>query len=272
MDLVPEKKQNPKIRRVIGVISGKGGVGKSTIAVLLAESLAAQGRSVGVLDADITGPSLPRLLGVDSFRAESDGRKLFPIINEEGIKMLSINLFNENEDEPVIWRGPLLGKAVQQFWEDAEWGDLDYLIVDFPPGTSDVALTALQTIPFTGIVVVGTPQDYVSMIVTKSIKMATMLKTPILGIVENMKAMICPSCGEVVTLFDDGREGGLAKIGLPILASLPWRKEIAQAHLIRWSAISEAARKAADLLAREVELAISCFAVKSAKTAESNLS
>lgn len=256
MDLVPEKKMNPRIKRVIGVVSGKGGVGKSTVAVLLAESLAAQGRKVGVLDADITGPSLPRLLGVDSFRAESDERMLFPIVNEEGIKVLSINLFNEREDEPVIWRGPLLGKAIQQFWEDTDWGDLDYLIVDFPPGTSDIALTALQTIPFAGIVVVGTPQDYVSMIVNKSIRMAKMLKAPLLGMVENMRSMICPSCGEEVRLFDDGNSNREKRLGLPLLASLPWRKEVAQARSLRWSALPEAVKKDAELLAGEVEMAI----------------
>ena len=125
MDIVPEKKSDPNIKRVIGVVSGKGGVGKSTIAVLLAQSLAARGLKVGMLDADITGPSLPRLLGVDSFRAESDGTKLIPIVSEEGIKILSINLFNEKEDEPVIWRGPLLGKAIEQFWGDSDWGLLD---------------------------------------------------------------------------------------------------------------------------------------------------
>jgi len=257
MDLVPEKKLNPRIKRVIGVVSGKGGVGKSTVAVLLAESLAAQGRKVGVLDADITGPSLPRLLGVDSFRAESDDHMLFPIVNEEGIKVLSINLFNDQEDEPVIWRGPLLGKAIRQFWEDTDWGDLDYLIVDFPPGTSDIALTALQTIPFAGIVVVGTPQDYVSMIVNKSIRMAKMMKAPLLGMVENMRSMICPSCGEEVRLFDDGNSKGEKHLGLPLLARLPWRKEVAQARSLRWSALPEAAKKDADLLAGEVEMAIS---------------
>jgi len=268
MELVPEKKANPRIKRVIGVISGKGGVGKSTVAVLLAESLAAQGRSVGVLDADITGPSLPRLLGVDSFRAESDGHLLYPIVNEEGIKVLSINLFNEHEDEPVIWRGPLLAKALQQFWEDTDWGDLDYLIVDFPPGTSDIALTAFQTIPFAGIVVVGTPQDYVSMIVTKSIKMATMMKAPVLGIIENMRTMVCPSCGEEVTLFDDGSSTGGNRLGLPLIASLPWRKEVAQARSIRWSKLPEAARKDADRMALEMELAVSSLASKSAKATD----
>jgi len=272
MELVPEKKANPRIKRVIGVISGKGGVGKSTVSVLLAESLVAQGRSVGVLDADITGPSLPRLLGVDSFRAESDEHMLFPIVNEEGIKVLSINLFNEREDEPVIWRGPLLAKALQQFWEDTDWGDLDYLIVDFPPGTSDVALTALQTIPFTGILVVGTPQDYVSMIVTKSIKMATMLKAPVLGFIENMKTMICPSCGENITLFDDGSSSGGNNLGLPLIASLPWRKEVAQARSIRWTDLPEAARKDADKMTVEMELAISSHASNPAKTVEHNAS
>jgi Mrp family chromosome partitioning ATPase len=269
MDLVPEKKKNPAIKRVVGVMSGKGGVGKSTVAVLLAESLAAQGRKVGVLDADITGPSLPRLLGVDSFRAESDGRKLYPIVNEEGVKVLSINLLNEDEDAPVIWRGPLLGKAIEQFWEDTDWGELDYLIVDFPPGTSDVALTALQTLPFAGIVVVGTPQDYVSMIVSKSVKMAAMLKVPVLGIVENMRTLICPSCGEKVSLFDDGSESGAAQMGLPLIASLPWRKEIAQARSIRWSVISEEARKEADLIANEVELAITGLSGSPAQTGKS---
>ncbi len=268
MELVPEKKANPRIKRVIGVISGKGGVGKSTVAVLLAESLAAHGRSVGVLDADITGPSLPRLLGVDSFRAESDEHLLYPIVNEEGIKVLSINLFNEHEDEPVIWRGPLLAKALQQFWEDTDWGDLDYLIVDFPPGTSDIALTAFQTIPFAGIVVVGTPQDYVSMIVTKSIKMATMMKAPVLGIIENMRTMVCPSCGEEVTLFDDGSSNGGNRLGLPLIASLPWRKEVAQARSIRWSKLPEAARKDADRMAFEMELAVSSLASKSAKATD----
>lgn len=259
MDLVPEKKINPRIKRVLGVMSGKGGVGKSTVAVLLAQSLADRGRSVGVLDADITGPSLPRLLGVDSFRAESDGSRLYPIENEEGIKVLSINLFNEEEDAPVIWRGPLLSKAMEQFWGDTEWGDLDYLIIDFPPGTSDVCLTALQVIPFDGIVVVGTPQDYVSMIVKKSVNMAGMLRVPVLGIVENMRSMICPECGKEVPLFDGGGQDSGKRLGLPLIASLPWRREVAQAQSLRWSTLSPAARGEAETMASEVELALSAL-------------
>ena len=256
MDLVPEKKTNPNIKKVIGVMSGKGGVGKSTVGVLLAQSLAASGRSVGVLDADLTGPSLPRLLGVDSMKGESDGEKLYPIENEEGIKVISINLFNDEEDAPVIWRGPLLAKAVEQFWGDTDWGQLDYLIIDFPPGTSDIALTALQQIPIDGVVIVGTPQDYVSMIVRKSVRMATMLKAPVLGMVENMRSLVCPDCGAEISLFDDGGEDGAKRLGLPLLASLPWRKEVAQAKSIRWSALPEAARKDADRMTREVEMAL----------------
>lgn len=259
MELVPEKKTNPKIKRVIGVVSGKGGVGKSTVAVLLAQALAAAGKSVGMLDADITGPSIPRLLGVDTLRGESDGEHLYPTENEEGIRVISINLFNEDEDAPVIWRGPLLAKAIDQFWVDTDWGELDYLIVDFPPGTSDVALSAFQIMPFSGIVVVSTPQDYVSMIVRKQINMAKMLKAPILGVVENMRTIVCPHCGEVTPLFDDGSDAKKS-LNLPVFASLPWRKEVAQARSIRWSALPEAVRKDAEKIAGEVELALASTA------------
>jgi len=270
MGIVPEKKPNPSIKRVIGVISGKGGVGKSMVASLLAQAFAERGLQVAVLDADITGPSIPRLLGIDSFRGESDGEHLFPVENEEGIKVLSINLFNEQEDEPVIWRGPLLAKAIDQFWSDTIWGELDYLIIDFPPGTSDVALTAFQTIPFSGLVVVATPQDYVSMIVRKSINMASMLKAPVLGVVENMRTMICPHCGTEVALFDDGSQQGAQRMGLPILASLPWRKELAQTRALRWSTLSETVKKDADRLAGEVELALASVSSQP-KDAESEI-
>ena len=253
MNLVPEKKANPKISHVIGVVSGKGGVGKSTVAVLLAKAFAVAGRKVGTLDADITGPSIPRLLGIDTMKGESDGERLYPTESEEGIRVISINLFNEKEDEPVIWRGPLLAKAIDQFWEDTDWGELDYLIVDFPQGTSDIALTAFQTFPFPGIVIVSTPQDYVSMIVRKQIAMANMLKAPVLGAVENMKTMVCPHCGEETSLFDDGSDVR-KNLGLPILASLPWRKEVAQVRSIRWSALPEAVKKDAEALALEVQL------------------
>jgi len=249
MDSLPEKKYKPNIKSVIGVVSGKGGVGKSTVAVLLAQALAAKGKKVGVLDGDITGPSMPRLLGLESFRAETDGREFFPIENEEGIKLLSINLFFEDEDAPVMWRGPLLGGAIRQFWEDADWGELDFLVVDFPPGTSDVALTAFQTIPFAGVFIVATPQDYVSMIVRKSMRMAETLGTPVLGVVENMRSLICPGCGEEIALFDDGQGRSAERLGLPLIASMPWRRELAQAKSLRWSDLPEEARKDAAKMA-----------------------
>jgi ATP-binding protein involved in chromosome partitioning len=255
MDMVPEKKFNPRIKRVIGVVSGKGGVGKSTVAVLLAQALAAKGRSVGILDADITGPSMPRLLGLESFRAESDGERLFPVVNEEGIKLLSINLLHEDEDAPVIWRGPLLGSAIRQFWADSDWGELDSLIVDFPPGTSDVALTAFQTIPFAGVIIVATPQDYVSMIVRKSVRMAEMLEAPVLGVVENMRSLICPKCGEEIVLFDDGKGQAAERLGLPLIASMPWRREIAQAKSLRWPELPEEVKKDAAKMAFVAEKA-----------------
>jgi Mrp family chromosome partitioning ATPase len=254
------KKILPNIKRIVGVVSGKGGVGKSMTSVLLAQTFAARGLSVGIMDADITGPSIPRLLAIDSFRAEIDGEKLLPIQSEEGIKVLSINLFNEEEDQPVIWRGPLLGKVIDQFYSDGAWGELDYLIIDFPPGTSDVALTAFQTIPFAGIVVVGTPQDYVAMIVKKAVRMAAMMKAPVLGLVENMRTMVCPKCGEEIALFDDGSDPQAAKLGLPILASFPWRKELAQARSLRWSALSDPVKRDAEAFANQVELAIAMTA------------
>jgi Mrp family chromosome partitioning ATPase len=260
MSIVPEKKVLPNIKRIVGVVSGKGGVGKSMTSVLLAQTFAARGLSVGIMDADITGPSIPRLLAIDSFRAEIDGEKLLPIQSEEGIKVLSINLFNEEEDQPVIWRGPLLGKVIDQFYSDGAWGELDYLIIDFPPGTSDVALTAFQTIPFAGIVVVGTPQDYVAMIVKKAVRMAAMMKAPVLGLVENMRTMVCPKCGEEIALFDDGSDPQAAKLGLPILASFPWRKELAQARSLRWSALGDPVKRDAEAFANQVELAIAMTA------------
>lgn len=256
MDMVPQKFENPRIKRVVGVVSGKGGVGKSTVAVLIAQALAAGGAKVGALDADITGPSLPRLFGLDSFRAEAEDGRIIPLESEEGIKLLSINLLSEHEDDPIIWRGPLLGKALEQFWTDTEWGDLDYLVVDFPPGTSDVVLTAFQRLPFDGIVVVATPQDYVSMIVRKSIRMAEMLHAPVVGLVENMKTMICPSCGKEIPLFDDGAAPGAERTGLPLLASLPWRPEVVRARSLRWTDLPAPLREDAGRIAAAIQSSI----------------
>lgn len=256
------------MKKVIGVASGKGGVGKSTVAVLLAQALAAKGRAVGLLDADITGPSVPRLLGLSSFRGESDGSRLMPILTEDGIKVISINFFVGDEDTPVVWRGPLLSKAVEQFWSDVEWGELDYLIVDFPPGTGDVQLTAFGKLPVSGVVVAATPQALVSMIVAKSVKMAAMVDAPVLGVVENMGSIVCPSCGAEHPLFES-LEGSTIKeaLGLPVLASLPWRREIAGARELRWAALPADIRKAAEGLAAETELALASVKASAPKGA-----
>jgi len=239
---------NPRISKVIGVASGKGGVGKSTVAVLLAQALAASGSKVGILDADITGPSVPRLLGIDSFRAEADDNKLVPVRSDDGIEVMSINFLMEEETRPVIWRGPLLSQAVKQFWTDTAWGELDYLIVDLPPGTSDVMLTALQSLPFDGLVFVATPQDFVSMIVAKAVNMAAETKTRALGLVVNMGTMICPKCGEEITLFS-GEGPDTPDLGMPILARMPWRADLAQKRHLLWSGLSADVKKAAEDLA-----------------------
>lgn len=245
------------VKRVIGVASGKGGVGKSTVAVLLAQALAARGRKVGVLDADITGPSVPRLMGISSFRGDFDGKRLIPVVNDEGIKVVSINFYVNDESTPVVWRGPLMSKAIEQFWNDTEWGELDYLIVDFPPGTGDVQITAFNALPVSGVVVTATPQALVSMIVAKAVRMAGMVNAPVLGVVETMGSMSCPHCGETIKLFEslDGATIQEA-LGIPLLASIPWRKEIAQARELRWSELPTDMRSLADGLAAEAELAL----------------
>jgi Mrp family chromosome partitioning ATPase len=260
-----EKLQKKGIKRIIGVASGKGGVGKSTTTVLLARALASRGYSVGVLDADITGPSIPRLLGVEGIRGESDGENMIPVQDEQGIKVISINMYLEDEDDPVIWRGPLLAGALTQFYGDTDWGELDYLVVDFPPGTGDVVLTALQQVPVDGLVVVATPQDFVSMIVRKSVKMAVKIDVPVLGLVENMGAMVCPHCGVEFSLFSQGAAAeSAAKLGLPLLARFAWSKELAQAGSLSWETLPADLRKAAEGLASEVDRALALNGKKAA--------
>ncbi|MBU0936282.1 MAG: Mrp/NBP35 family ATP-binding protein [Spirochaetes bacterium] len=252
-----------KVKRVIGVVSGKGGVGKSTVTVLLAQALAARGRKVGILDADITGPSIPRLTGLSSFRGENNGTQLIPLINEEGIKVVSINFYVEDEATPVVWRGPLLSKAVEQFWHDTDWGELDYLLVDFPPGTGDVQITGFNSLPVDGLVVAATPQSLVSMIVSKAVRMAGMVDAPVLGVAETMGSLLCPHCGQEVPLFDslDGTSIQEA-LGIPLLGSFPWRKEIAQARELRWAALPKDLTDRADALAVETELALASVSRK----------
>lgn len=189
------------IKHVIGVISGKGGVGKSLVTGILATELARKGHKVGILDADITGPSIPKMFGLSGLHVFGQGDKIIPAQSKGGIKIMSTNLVLENENDPVLWRGPMLMGALKQFYEDTLWGDIDYLLVDMPPGTGDVALTVFQSLPIEGVVIVSSPQDLVQVIVGKAVKMAAMMNVPILGVVENMSYMECPECGHKLEPF-----------------------------------------------------------------------
>jgi Mrp family chromosome partitioning ATPase len=213
-----------KINQVIAVMSGKGGVGKSTVSSLLTVELNRRGYKVGIMDADITGPSIARSFGIPGIQPEVSRFGIEPPVTDSGIKIMSINLFLPHEDDPVIWRGPLLAGAVKQFWEETDWRDLDFMIVDLPPGTGDVPLTVLQTLPVSGIVIVSSPQELAQMVVKKSVNMANAIGTPIIGLVENMTYAICPHCNGEMHLFGERRadEQMLEYYGIPRLANLPW--------------------------------------------------
>ena len=222
---------NPKsnVNKVIAVVSGKGGVGKSTVTSLLAVAMARQGKRVGVLDADITGPSVPTAFGVTECQGASQ-EGLYPALSAGGIQVMSINLLLDNPGDPVVWRGPVIAGAVKQFWTDVIWEDVDFLFVDMPPGTGDVPLTVFQSLPVDGIVIVTSPQDLVSMIVTKAVKMAQMMKVPVLGFVENYSYLKCPDCGKKIQVFGKSHLDEVAeKMGLPILARLPIDPVVAEA-------------------------------------------
>ncbi len=223
---------NPKstVNKVIAVVSGKGGVGKSTVTAMLAVAMARQGKRVGVLDADITGPSAPTAFGVTECQgANEDG--LYPALTRGGIQVMSINLLLDNPADPVVWRGPVIAGAVKQFWTDVIWEDVDYLFVDMPPGTGDVPLTVFQSLPVDGIVIVTSPQDLVSMIVSKAVKMAEMMHIPVLGFVENYSYLECPDCGKRINVFGQSHLDEIAaKFGLPVLARLPIDPAVAQAY------------------------------------------
>jgi Mrp family chromosome partitioning ATPase len=211
-----------KVKTIIGVMSGKGGVGKSSMSTLIARQLKEKGYSVGILDADITGPSIPRLLGLTGKKAMGDGKNIYPVESKEGIKVMSLNLLVENEEDPVIWRGPMIGGMVKQFWTDVIWGELDYLVIDMPPGTGDVALTVMQSIPINGIVMVSVPQDFVSMIVAKAVNMARKLNINVLGIIENMSYIKCHDCDKKIQLFNgEDTEKFLKDMNLSLLGELP---------------------------------------------------
>lgn len=224
------------IKNIIGVISGKGGVGKSTVTGILAAQLSKKGYKVGVLDSDITGPSMPRILGISDKRAqmiqyegEENEPRFIPVETDGGIKVMSLNLLIEDEDQPVIWRGPLLTGVLNQMYGDTVWGELDYLLIDMPPGTGDVALTIMQNLPITGMVVVSTPQDMVSMIVKKVVVMIEKMDIKILGVVENMSYIKCGNCGEKVRVFSKKpAEEHVGYLGVPLLAEMPINLDLAE--------------------------------------------
>lgn len=209
------------IKHVIGVVSGKGGVGKSFVTSSLAVQMAKAGYKVGILDADITGPSIPKMFGAHG-QLVGDEKGMYPYETKEGIKIVSINLLMEDEEAPVVWRGPVIAGAVKQFWNEAVWGDVDYLFVDMPPGTGDVPLTVFQSLPVDGIVIVTSPQELVQMIVKKAFHMANMMHIPVLGLVENFSYLKCPDCGKKIALFGESNiDEVAAKEGTRVLGKLP---------------------------------------------------
>lgn len=221
-----QKIQRPDIKHVIAVMSGKGGVGKSSVTALLAVGARKAGFKTGVLDADITGPSIPRMFGLKNL---SKDQGIPPAVSELGIKIMSLNLLLSKEDDAVIWRGPIIGKVITQFWEEVDWGALDYLFIDLPPGTADAPLTVMQIIPLDGIVVVSSPQDLAVMVVKKALNMAGQMNIPVLGLVENMSHFVCPNCQEKVEIFGPVQGEKVAALtGIPFLASLPLDQRLAE--------------------------------------------
>ena len=217
-----------KVEHIIAVMSGKGGVGKSLIAGLTAVSLNRKGYDVGILDADITGSSIPKMFGIDTHPGGSESG-ILPVLSRSGIEVMSINLLLPNEDDAVIWRGPLIGKAITQFWEDVLWGKLDYLIVDLPPGTADAPLTVMQSLPVSGVIIVFTPQDLTAMIVRKAVSMAQKMGKPVLGVVENMAYLYVPEIDKKIELFGKSRGEEMARAaGAPFLGQLPIDPELAK--------------------------------------------
>ena len=217
-----------RVGKVYGIVSGKGGVGKSMVTSQLAVALSRRGCKVGIMDADVTGPSLPKAFGIRD-KAVGTERGLFPCVSKHGIEVMSINLLLDDETDPVIWRGPVIGGVVTQFWTDVIW-DVDCLLVDMPPGTGDVPLNVFQSIPLNGIVIVTSPQDLVSMVVEKAVKMAEMMNIPILGIIENYSYLACPDCGKHIAVFGESHVDEIAKEHqLPVLAKLPIDPALASA-------------------------------------------
>lgn len=221
--------KDSRIGKVIGVVSGKGGVGKSMTSSMLAVNLQRKGYQTAIMDADITGPSIPKAFGITDHAMGTD-TALFPCLSKTGIQTMSVNLLLEDTGDPVIWRGPVIAGTVKQFWTDVVWSDVDYMVVDMPPGTGDVPLTVFQSIPVDGIIIVTSPQELVSMIVGKAVRMAKMMNIPILGIIENMSYVECPDCGKKIEIFGKSHvEEVAAQYNLPVLGRIPMTAEIAAA-------------------------------------------
>lgn len=221
--------ESSSVKKVIGVVSGKGGVGKSMVTASLAVAMRKAGFEVGIMDADITGPSIPKMFGLHGPAYGTDDG-LYPMPAKDGTKIMSINLLVDDEEAPVIWRGPVIGGAVKQFWTDVIWGDLDYLFVDMPPGTGDVPLTVFQSIPVDGIIIVTSPQELVQLIVKKAYHMAEQMHIPVLGIVENFSYFKCPDCGKEISIFGESHvDEAAAKLSLPVLGKLPIDPGLAKA-------------------------------------------
>ncbi len=224
----PNKDSN--IKHVIGVVSGKGGVGKSLVTASLAGVMARQGYKVGILDADITGPSIPKMFGVHGPAAANAEGVMLPEVAEDGTKIMSINLILDDEESPVIWRGPVIAGVVKQFWPDVALGDIDYLFVDMPPGTGDVPLTCFQSLPVDGVVIVSSPQELVQMIVKKAYNMADMMHIPVFGLVENYSYIKCPDCGKEIQIFGESHIDEVAKeLNVPVLGKMPMDRSFATA-------------------------------------------
>ena len=227
-DFLEKPHELSHIKKVIGVVSGKGGVGKSLVTSMLSVIMQRRGCQTAVLDADVTGPSIPKVFGLKE-KATGDENGIYPVRTKTGIEVMSVNLLLEDDTVPVIWRGPIIAGTVKQFWTDVVWNDVDYMFVDMPPGTGDVPLTVFQSLPLDGIIVVTSPQELVSMIVAKAVKMAQAMNIPILGIVENMSYAVCPDCGKKISVFGESHvEEEAAKYGLKVLGRLPIDPQLAK--------------------------------------------
>lgn len=227
--LIEKPHDGTKVKKIIGIVSGKGGVGKSLVTSLLASASARKGYKTAILDADITGPSIPKSFGINTFAEGAGDDGFYPCESATGVKVMSMNLLLPDETRPVVWRGPIIAGAVKQFWTDCIWGDIDFMFVDMPPGTGDVPLTVFQSLPIDGIIIVTSPQELVEMIVKKAVNMANMMNVPVLGMVENMSYMVCPHCGEKLSIYGESKVDKIAsEYGVKNTAKLPIDQTIAQ--------------------------------------------